>query len=100
MSTYYYTRLNGPRSTFPFDIDDKERIIMGEHAAYWKQLMAEGKVAVYGPVLDPRSVFGMGVLCVEDEAELKRLLAYDPVSKAELGSYEYHPMKAVVPGKE
>jgi hypothetical protein len=97
MPLYYYTRLNGPRPTFPMDVNEQEREVMGAHAAYWKRMMSAGKVAVYGPVMDPRAVFGMGVLCVEDEAELERLLADDPVSKAGLGSYEYHPMKAVLP---
>ncbi len=99
MSLYYYTRLNGPRPTFPMDMTAQEREVMEGHVAYWGQLTNEGKTVVYGPVLDPKGPFGMGVLRVEDEAELKRLLADDPVSKASLGSYEYHLMKAVVAGQ-
>lgn len=73
---------------------------MGVHGQYWRQKMAEGKIVVFGPVLDPKGVWGLGVLRVKDEAEATALQNQDPVILAERGfSYETLPMMtAVVPG--
>lgn len=90
-------RLLGPRPTFPMDITDDERALMAEHGAYWRQRMAEGKVVVFGPVLDPKGVWGLGVMRVRDEAELQALTNADPVILANRGfRYESLPMMAAV----
>lgn len=73
---------------------------MGVHGQYWRQKMVEGKIVVFGPVLDPKGVWGLGVLRVKDEAEAAALQNQDPVILAQRGfSYETLPMMtAVVPG--
>jgi hypothetical protein len=74
---------------------DHERAIMMEHVAYWTEKMQQGKVYAFGPVMDPKEIYGLGVIAVENEQELKDFIVNDPAG--EINTYEYFPMKAVVP---
>ncbi|RYZ03216.1 MAG: hypothetical protein EOO73_28435 [Myxococcales bacterium] len=94
---YFVCRLLGPRPTFPMDMTEEERALMGDHAAYWSGHMAEGKVVVFGPVLDPKGVWGLAVLRVRDEAEMQALTSADPVILAQRGfSYDRLPMMSAL----
>ena len=94
---YFVNRLLGPRPTFPMDITPDERELMGAHAQYWMRHMAEGRVVVFGPVADPKGVWGLGVVRARDEAEVEAMLAGDPVIVAQRGfSYESLPMLSAV----
>lgn len=94
---FYVNRLLGPRPTFPMDITDDERALMAEHGTYWRERMAEGRVVVFGPVLDPKGVWGLGVMRVRDEAELQAITNADPVILANRGfRYESLPMMTAV----
>ncbi len=84
------------RSTFAQDMTVEERAIMMQHVAYFKDLMDRGMVIVYGPVMDPKGVYGLGVIEVDDEAQVLAIITNDPASK--INTYEYYPMRAVVPG--
>jgi hypothetical protein len=44
--------------------------------------------------MDPKGVYGLGILAVKSEAELKELLKNDPAKT--INDYEYHPMLAVL----
>ena len=47
----------------------------------------------FGPVADPKGGWGLGVLRVSDEAELRALEAADPAIRANIGMrYEALPM--------
>lgn len=94
---HYFLKLNPVRPTFAIDMSDAERAIMQLHVAYWGDLMNKGRVVVYGPVMDPKAVYGIGVIDVDDEEQLKDFIANDPA--ATINSYEYYPMRAVVPAK-
>jgi len=83
--TFYFCRLIPPRPTFAMDMDDDERALMQQHAAYWRAKMDEGKVIVFGPVGDPKGPWGLGVLKLAGEAELKQVSEGDPVIKAGIG---------------
>jgi uncharacterized protein len=74
----------------------KERQIMQEHVAYWTDLMHKGLALVFGPVLDPAGVYGVGVIQTDDENHLRSLIDADPAKN--LNSYQYWPMRAVHPG--
>jgi len=92
--TYYLLRLIPPRPTFSQDMSAEEWSIMQRHVAYWTDLMAKGKALIFGPVLDPDGVYGIGVIGVADEAERDGLIASDPANG--LNRYEAYPMLAVV----
>ena len=98
-SLFYVCRLIAPRSTFLQDMSDEERALMQAHAAYWMQWMARGKVIVFGPVADPAGPWGLGVVRVASESEMRELETNDPVILAGRGfRYEVLPMlRAIVP---
>jgi uncharacterized protein len=92
---YFALRLNPSRPDFTQTMTDEERSIMQQHVVYWRERMSQGKVIVFGPVLDPNAVYGIGIVVVDDEQEVKDFIAGDPANK--INSYEYYPMLAVVP---
>jgi uncharacterized protein YciI len=92
---YFFLRLIPPRLTFAQDMSVEERATMQRHVAYWTDLMEKGKALVFGPVQDPKGVYGVGVIGVENEAEQDELVANDPGNG--LNRYEFYPMRAVVP---
>jgi uncharacterized protein YciI len=94
---YFALKLNPSRPDFAQTLTDDERTIMRQHATYWREHMAKGKVIVFGPVLDPKAVYGFGIVAVDNEQEVKDFIAGDPA--AAINSYEYYPMLAVVPEK-
>jgi uncharacterized protein len=85
------------RPNFAQTMTDEERSIMLAHIGYWTDLMKKGKILVFGPVLDPKEVYGIGIVSVESEQEVQDLIAGDPAGK--INNYEYFPMKAVVSSK-
>ena len=91
---YFYCKLVAPRTTFVHDMSDAEAAIMGRHAVYWKGLINGGAaVCALGLVLDPAGAFGVGIIGVESEAEIRELTANDPAIKSGHGfRYEVHPM--------
>lgn len=93
---YYFLKLVPRRPTFAQDMTPDERVIMMQHVAYWKQFLDEGKVLVYGPVMDPQAVYGMGIVMTDEEEEVKALIAGDPAGQ--INTYEYYPMRAVLKG--
>jgi uncharacterized protein len=96
MSKHFFAlKLVPPRPTFAQDMTDDERSIMQEHVGFWMDLMKQGKVIVFGPVLDPQGVYGFGVVAVDNEEEVKQMITKDPATK--VNRYEYYPMKAVTP---
>src|SRR6185369_16641144 len=85
---YYALTLVPPRPTFAMDMTTEERNIMQQHVAYWMQLMNQGKVIVFGPVLDPAGPYGLGVICAEDDEDVKSFMANDPANG--LNTYIWH----------
>ena len=94
---YFAVKLVPCRPDFAQTMSESERSVMQEHAAYWREQMDHGKVIVFGPVLDPKTVYGFGVVAVDNEQDLKDFMAGDPANK--INTFEYYPMLAVVPAK-
>ena len=90
---YYFFKLIPPRPTFPYDIIPEERRLMEEHSHYCQDQFAEGRLLIYGPVLDPGGAFGLAVLEVDDEAEARRFGEGDPSVKVGLNRFEFYPMR-------
>lgn len=97
MKKYFALKLLPCRPDFAQTMTPEERSIMMQHVAYWTEYMNKGFVLAFGPVLDPEAVYGLGIVCVDDEAEVKEMIAGDPA--AAINTYVYHPMMAVVPQK-
>ena len=92
---FYAVYLNPSRPDFATTMTDSERSIMGQHVAYWTEKMKQGKVYAFGPVFDPKEIYGLGGVAVDNEQELKDIIENDPAGK--INNYEYYPMKAIVP---
>ena len=93
---HFVYKLVPPRPTFAFDMDETEAELMSKHAAYWRDQLEQGKVIVFGPVMDPAGVWGLGVLETDDGTEARGLVDADPVIVARVCAFELHPMDAVV----
>jgi uncharacterized protein len=93
---YFFLKLIAPRATFANDMNDQEKAMMQEHFLYWKGHQDQGDVLVFGPVLDPKGAYGMGIVNVADEAEARAFAGGDPAMKANVGfTCEIYPMRAV-----
>jgi len=90
-------KLNPPRPTFAQDMSDDERAIMMQHVAYWRDLMEKGFALVYGPVLDPKAVYGLGIIAADSQEQVEEFIKHDPANG--LNWYEFYPMMAVTPQK-
>lgn len=91
MATFVF-RLKAPRPTFALDMNDEERAIMGQHAAYWQPFIESGQMVVFGPVLDSTGSWGLGVVEGEDEEELRAFAAGDPVVTSGTATVEFGTM--------
>ena len=90
---YFVLYLNPVRPDFAQTMSDEQRNVMQQHIAYWTNYLKQGIMLVFGPVLDPKEVYGLGIVAVDDENQLATLIEHDPASK--INKYEYYPMKAV-----
>ena len=90
---HFFAKLVPPRTTFMMDMTDDEKAIMQRHVMYWAELLEKGIAIAYGPVLDPKGAYGVGVLCVSSDEQLQQVIANDPANG--LNKYEYAPMRAV-----
>ena len=77
MSTFAF-RLIAPRPSFVQDMTDEEREVMGRHAAHWQPYIDDGRMVVFGPVLDGTGSGGLGVVEADSEEELRAHAAQDP----------------------
>ena len=91
---YFVMYLRANRPDFAQTMTPEELNIMQQHVAYWKTYLDNGTLIVFGPVFDPKAVYGLGVVGVSSEDELKALIEKDPASR--INKYEYFPMRAVV----
>jgi len=90
---HFFVKLVPPRTTFMMDMNDNEKAIMQKHVMYWAELLEKGIAIAYGPVLDPKGAYGVGVVSVGSDEQFQQVIANDPASG--LNKFEYAPMRAV-----
>ena len=96
---YFLCRLLPPRPTFAMDMTPAEAEAMKKHVVYWTGLLAKKSAIAFGPVADPKGPWGVGIVDVRDEAELRELQKNDPAILAQIGlEYEAYPMPRLVHG--
>ena len=91
-------RLIPPRADFAQTMTAAEQDAMARHMAYWQELLAAGRVVVYGPVADPEGVWGLGVLRVDDRAEALAIGTADPSVLAGVNTFEVAEIMGGVTG--
>ena len=89
---HYFVKLIGTRQGWPDNMTSDEERIMTEHYEYLKNLTAQGKVLMAGPVLN--DVFGLIVLEVNSKEEANSILEIEPSIVQGIHTYEIAPMKA------
>ncbi|HEX2047067.1 MAG TPA: YciI family protein [Acidimicrobiales bacterium] len=75
---HYVYKLIAPRPTFAGDMNEAEMAVMGEHTVYWNKLFEDGRVAVFGVVLEPTGAWGLAVVEAETEDDVRALAYHDP----------------------
>lgn len=93
MAIHFFMRLNSPRPDFPTTMTPEERAMMGQHSAYLRGLLAQGKLILAGPVMDPTGAFGLGVVEVESHEEALQIAANDPSVRSGMNRYDVIPMQ-------
>ena len=99
--SYFVYKLIPPRPSFAADMTDAEMAIMGEHAAYWTELFENGRVAVFGVVVEQAGAWGLAVVEADTEDAVRALGHGDPAVKANLCTFEIGvmPNPSVRPGR-
>ena len=93
---YFFIKTHNPRPTSHLDMTAEERATMQKHVKYWSEKAVRGIAIVFGPVMDPEGVYGIGIYQVADEAEMRKLLEDDPANG--LLRYDVLPMARAVVG--
>ena len=93
---YYFIKTQNPRPTFHLDMTVEERTTTQRHVAYWSEKATQGIAIVFGPVMDPKGVYGVGVYQVNGETEMRQILEHDPANG--LLQYEVLPMARAMVG--
>jgi uncharacterized protein YciI len=84
----FFFRLIPPRPDFAQTMTDAEQQVMQQHQAFWRELLAEGRVVVYGPVADPEGVWGLGVVRAQSRVEVIEYGNVDPAVASGLMTFE------------
>ena len=91
--SYFVYKLIPPRPTFDRDMSDHERAVMGDHVAFWSELVARGTAIVFGPVADPAGVWGLAVVSADSEENARVLTRADPALTSGVARCEIYPMQ-------
>jgi uncharacterized protein YciI len=90
---FFLYRLLPPRPDFHLSLDEKEKEVMQHHREYWAELTKQRIAVVYGPVFDPKGVFGIAIIEVDTEHQGLGIVKADPAIASETCSYELLPIK-------
>jgi uncharacterized protein YciI len=75
----------------------EEGTLMQTHVRYLRELMAEGKIVVFGPVLDASGPYGLVVVQLGENEAPSGIADNDPAIKSGRGfRYEISPMATAV----
>jgi uncharacterized protein YciI len=89
---HFLFKLIAPRPSFNLDMSEAEKATMQVHVGYWTELIAKRTAIVFGPVFDPKGVYGMAVIEVDAEEEAAAIASNDPAVHSKICSYELIPM--------
>lgn len=65
---------------------------MGAHAAYWTDLFDQGRVVVFGVVLERDGAWGLAVVEAETEEEVRSIASDDPAVRTNMCTFEIGTM--------
>ena len=67
---------------------DAEKAVMGEHAAYWTNLFEDGRVVVFGMVMDESGPWRLAVVEAQSEADVRALASDDPAVRKNVCTFD------------
>ena len=88
--------LRPTREEMAFEPTDEELRIVSDHYEYLVGLRDEGKLVVAGPSIVAGDTFGIGVLDVDDEDEVRAIVAADPAVGRGAMTAEIRPLRIAV----
>ena len=92
-------KLIAPRPSFAGDMSEAEAEVMAAHAGYWQRLMDEGRVLVFGPVVDSTGSWGLAVVEAENAEDVRQLGESDPAVTSGTCTFDVGTMPvSIVPG--
>ena len=90
---HFLYKLYPPRPSFHLDQNEDEKKMMQQHMEYWKALTNQKNAILYGPVFDPKGMYGMAVIEVNDERKADEIAKRYPALLSKMCSYELIPMQ-------
>lgn len=93
---YFVFKLIPHRPIFAGDMTEGERDIMKQHVAYCTEIAEKRIVIVFGPVLDPKGIYRLGIIEVKNEDQAHILAAKDPAVESGLQRLKIYPMRATL----
>ncbi len=93
---HFVYQLIPPRPTFAADMTADEQAIMGEHGSYWSELFDQGRVIVFGPVLDPSGAWGLAVVEADGIDTVRALGDGDPAVRSQMCTYDVFAMASAL----
>jgi uncharacterized protein YciI len=94
--SYFLYSLIRPRRDFPADATDAESATMRAHAQYWRPLVEQGTVLVFGPVNGLGDVGGIAVIAADTEDTVKALGMNDPAVTSGLTTFRICAMPRAI----
>jgi uncharacterized protein YciI len=88
--------LRPTREEMAFEPTDEELRIVSDHHEYLVRLRNEGKLVVAGPSIVAGDSFGIGVLDVDGEDEVRAIVAADPAVEGGAMTAEIRPLRIAV----
>jgi hypothetical protein len=89
---FFVYKLKPPRPTFMADMTDVEAATMGEHVAYWQDIVNSGTAIVFGPVADPAGAWGLAVVHADTEEGVRTLGLRDPAVTSGMATFDVYLM--------
>jgi hypothetical protein len=94
----YLYKLLPPRPTFAQDMSSAEADVMQRHVAYWQDLLNRDVALAFGPVLDPKDPWGLGLLNLDEEQAARAIGDGDPAVASGTCKYEVVQIQLVERG--
>ncbi len=89
--SHFLIQLHPVRAEMPYDMNEHEQKVMGEHFVYLKKLTQKGIVLMAGPVFG-NPVFGLCVVKAASEEEARAIAEQDPSVIQKVNTYTVAPM--------
>jgi uncharacterized protein YciI len=97
--SHFLYKLIPPRPTFDRDMSEAEAAIMGQHVAYWQELVERRTVIVFGPVADRAGAWGLAVVDADSEEDVRALGFGDPAVTSQLARFEVYALPGAIDGR-